>query len=74
MTQQCTATAMCGTMAKRADSQASKGLRPLWTAKRGEPGESFLGVAYFADRKDKGLMLNVCPWCRGEPGYFVRQS
>jgi hypothetical protein len=36
--------------------------------------ESFLGVVYKHHSKDKGLMLNVCPFCRGEPGYFKRDK
>ncbi|KQP02504.1 hypothetical protein [Pseudorhodoferax sp. Leaf265] len=73
-TSTCTATTMCGTMAQRADPYNAKGLRSVWTVSRDTTEQRFLGVAYATGRKDKGLMLNTCPWCRGEPGYFKRES
>jgi hypothetical protein len=33
---------------------------------------AFLGVAY--KMKDKGLMLNYCPFCGGRPGNFMQPS
>ncbi|MBH2008327.1 MAG: hypothetical protein I8H71_01370 [Xanthomonadaceae bacterium] len=65
---------MCGRLAKRASEANRKGLIPYWIANINEPGEKFLGVAYSEGPHDKGLMLNVCPWCRGEPGTFTRKS
>lgn len=35
-------------------------------------GFAFLGVAYKKSAKDNGLMLNLCPFCGGMPGYFKR--
>jgi len=32
----------------------------------------FQGVAYKKSGKDKGLMLNWCPFCGGKPGIFKR--
>lgn len=70
----CTAETMCRTLAKRSDPSAAKGFRPYWTTNLATHEEKFLGVAYHADRKDRGLMLNICPFCRGEPGYFKRAT
>ena len=33
----------------------------------------FRGVAYKTSAKDKGLMLNFCPFCGGQPGDFKRE-
>lgn len=72
MTTLCTATTMCQPLAQRADPHAAKGFRSYWTTNLKTSEERFLGVAYATDRKDRGLMLNVCPFCKGAPGYFER--
>jgi hypothetical protein len=33
-----------------------------------------LGVIYKTSAKDRGLLLNQCPWCGGQPGYFKRDA
>jgi len=32
--------------------------------------EEFVGVVYKTNAKDKGLMLNVCPWCGGSVRFW----
>ena len=74
----CDETNLCKFMAERV-GDGGKGLKALYTvrmdAKPGEDGytERLLGVAYKTCAKDKGLLLNVCPWCQGKPGHFERQ-
>jgi len=36
------------------------------------PTMHFRGIAYKTGAKDKGLMLNWCPFCGGQPGDFKR--
>ena len=33
----------------------------------------FAGVTYHLSAKDRGLLLNVCPWCKGKPGYLLHR-
>lgn len=53
-----------------------KGFKAMHTLKMGDPSSvtRFLGVAYKTNTKDRGLLLNVCPWCGGKPGYFERDK
>lgn len=53
-----------------------KGFKALHTLKMGDQSSvtRFLGVAYKTSAKDRGLLLNVCPWCGGKPGYFERDK
>ena len=37
-----------------------------------EAKTELLGVAYRENKKDKGLMINYCPWCGGTPGIFKK--
>lgn len=69
----CTASDLCTRMAARVD-ESDRGLVSIYSenVKTGEP--RFLGVAYKINKKDRGLMLNTCPWCGGEPGDFQRAT
>ena len=53
-----------------------KGFKALYTLKMGDPSPltRFLGVVYKTGAKDRGLLLNVCPWCGGKPGYYERDE
>jgi hypothetical protein len=37
-----------------------------------EASVELLGVAYKETKKDKGLMVNYCPWCGRTPGTFKK--
>jgi len=37
-----------------------------------EAAGQLLGVAYKKTKKDKGLMVNYCPWCGGTAGAFAK--
>lgn len=69
---ECTATSMCDALAERTDPHAAKGFRSYWTVNRESREQRFFGVAYATGRADRGLMLNVCPFCKGAPGHFER--
>lgn len=40
--------------------------------KVGHAKTNFRGVAYKQTAKDRGIMLNWCPFCGGHPGTFKR--
>jgi len=60
---------VCDHLSKRL-VDGGKGFKALHTVKRDSNETRFLGVAYKTSAKDKGLLLNWCPWCGGKPGYF----
>ncbi len=66
----CGEEAVCTHLAARVTDHG-KGFVAIRTA--GKAGIRLLGVAYKADTKDKGLLLNWCPFCGGKPGYFDRE-
>jgi len=71
----CSQTTLCKAMEmKCADNEHGKGLSVLHTMNLGTGEERMLGVVYKTSANDKGLLLNVCPWCRREPGYFERAT
>lgn len=71
--EKCSATSMCKTMLRKViHNDNGKGLVAVHTERLSTGEEFFLGVAYKTSARDRGLMLNVCPWCRGEPGTFAR--
>ena len=51
-----------------------KGFKAIHTAKAGDSEVRFMGVAYKESSKDNGLLLNWCPFCGGQPGYFDRSG
>lgn len=53
---------------------SGKGFKALHAINMTTGNFRLLGVAYKQNAKDKGLLLNVCPWCRGEPGSFKRNT
>lgn len=69
----CSADAICKAMQSQLnDGPGGKGLSPMNTLNFHEGTVTLLGVAYRRSAKAKGILLNVCPWCRGEPGTFKR--
>lgn len=70
----CSEAGMCQTMLDKVSGNDGKGLVAFHTANPDTHTDRFLGVAYKTSAKDRGLMLNVCPWCGGHPGYFQRSS
>lgn len=73
-TNKCHEEGCCRSMGDRL-VDSGKGLHALHTVNRDDPNNThtrFLGVAYKTSAKDKGLLLNWCPWCGGQPGYFKR--
>jgi len=71
----CDTDGCCDHLGKRL-VDGGKGFKALHTLKMGDPSSvtRFLGVAYKTSAKDRGLLLNVCPWCGGKPGYFERDK
>jgi hypothetical protein len=63
---------MCATLAERCEPAPSKGFKAIHTTNFKTGKKRFFGVAYKRNAKDRGLMLNVCPFCYGEPGGFER--
>jgi len=51
----------------------AKGFHCLNTVNLKTNAHRFLGVSYKMGGKDKGLMLNFCPFCGGQPGSFKRE-
>lgn len=70
----CSTDSLCIHMQRMVDgNEQGKGLVAIHCFSAQAQKERLLGVAYKTSAKDKGLLLNVCPWCRGEPGYFQRR-
>lgn len=70
----CSADALCNAMESRINKTSGVGLHASNTLNLETGKVRLLGIAYKTSAKDKGLLLNVCPWCRGEPGYFKRST
>ena len=70
----CDATGMCSPLAERTDPFATKGFKSVHTVNLNTNVQRFFGVAYKRSAKDRGLMLNVCPFCGGKPGAFERDE
>jgi len=72
----CDETGMCPALHARTDDPAStrRGFRAIHTvdptALVGNVTTRFLGVAYHYEARDRGLLINRCPWCGGHPGYW----
>lgn len=71
----CNLLGMCDLLLARC-VDSGKGFKALHTINLMDASvvSKFFGVAYRISNKDKGLMLNACPFCRGEPGYFERKD
>jgi hypothetical protein len=68
----CSETDVCEHLENRL-VDGGKGFKAMHTVRKDEKSEArFFGVAYMMSAKDKGLMLNVSPFCGGKPGYFER--
>ena len=67
----CNKDGCCTHLAERL-GDGGKGFKALHTVKRDSNVTRFLGVAYKTSAKDNGLLLNWCPFCGGQPGYFER--
>jgi hypothetical protein len=63
----CSQEGWCRRLRKRLQEANSrkKGLAPL-VVSSGDRDDKIIGVTYKTDPHDRGMMLNVCPWC-GEP-------
>lgn len=73
--QRCSESTLCEAMERATfGNQGCKGLSVANTLNLQSGNFRMLGVVYKSSAKDKGLLLNVCPWCRGEPGYFKRST
>lgn len=68
----CGPATLCASMSSRLQDGHVKGLVAVETVNLITGKTRLLGVAYKSSATDKGLLLNACPWCRGEPGYFTR--
>ena len=73
----CTTTRTCESLSKRISIGESPNrgghFRANYTVNiDSDEDERFLGVSYHLNAKDKGLMLNWCPFCGEQPGYFRR--
>lgn len=71
--QVCNETAMCSSLLNRLEDGRRKGFEALHTTNLETDEERFLGVVYRTSVKDRGLMLNWCPFCGGQPGCFERK-
>ena len=71
----CTTEHVCNTMKSRLNDPYSrtKGMRAVHTINLDTGKTRLLGVSYHTSASDKGLLLNNCPWCGGQPGYFERR-
>jgi len=67
----CNKDGCCTHLAERL-GDGGKGFKALHTVKRDSNVARFLGVVYKTSAKDNGLLLNWCPFCGGQPGYFER--
>lgn len=61
----------CEHLAKRITDK-NRGFRAVHAVKLDGKPSRFVGVAYKMNADDRGLMLNWCPFCGGEPGDFKR--
>ena len=72
----CDEKSLCTFLSDRIDGRGlgtrSKGFHILTTLNLKSKKERFFGVTYKSSGKDKGLMINWCPFCGGKPGYFER--
>lgn len=62
----CTETTLCAAMQKATTGNEGKGLVLLHTVT--DHSFKLSGVAYKTHANGRPLLLNCCPWCRGEPG------
>ena len=73
----CTRDQLCWVLRDRVVMHG-RGLRRIegldLNSKVGHPTTKLLGVAYAASAKDRGLLLNFCPWCGGKPGEMVNRD
>lgn len=67
----------CEALTNRLEDYGKKGFFAVNTIGLYDKADSvswkFRGVAYKTSAKDKGLMLNWCPFCGGQPGHFKRE-
>lgn len=72
----CTAEAACRHLSARLNEPGtrSKGFRAIYTVNVQTKKMRLLGIAFHKNASDKGLMLNTCPWCGAQPGYFERAA
>lgn len=68
----CGEDSLCQSMESRIGGEHTKGLSIASTINLTSGQVRMLGVVYKKNPKDNGLLLNVCPWCMGKPGYFKR--
>ncbi len=71
--EKCNKDGCCNHLAERL-GDGGKGFKALYTVRRDSNVTRFLGVAYKTSAKDNGLLLNRCPFCGGQPGYFERDA
>lgn len=55
-----------------AQFEVSKGIASLFIINKETGKTSLWAVVYKANKKDKGLAFNYCPFCGGKPGNFQR--
>ena len=67
----CSKKAFCSSLVKRLQepNARKKGLVPIQVMNMKTTEMSIIGVAYKMDARDKGVMINYCPWC-GEKVLF----
>lgn len=55
-----------------ANYETNKGFCTVHVINFKEGTTHLFGVAYKIKKRDKGVMLNYCPFCGGQPGEFKR--
>lgn len=72
---ECSVDSLCDALESRLNAPytRSKGLRAVHSVNLATNKTKLVGVAYHTSASDRGLMLNTCPWCGGQPGYFERE-
>lgn len=70
----CSEEKLCKHMESRVGDRGAKGLSVASTLNLETGKVRMLGVVYKTSAKDSGVLLNVCPWCEGRPGYFERSA
>ena len=69
----CTEHGMCWVMASKV-SDSGKGLRVQEALNFKSGKVVFVGITYHEKATDRGLLLNVCPWCGEKPGEIANKK
>lgn len=60
----------CEFLASRLEEFHRRGFVAIYVCRVGSAKTNFRGVAYKQTARDRGIMVNFCPFCGGHPGTF----